>query len=316
MLALVAIVLAQTCGGEFVCRSGDQTSGGYKTWPQLGLFTDSYDVGGVGVGVYAPNGVATKTITPATDNNGIVLRGRRGWGDTAAAVIIEQSRYRDGGSMLTIYVHGQPIFDVSAEGVYFGGSVNADGTSGHGGSLMDVNGYSGHAALTRADGLYLLISGAQGSRDDVTNADGTAPVCDGGSWTRMTPNGCRWQYAGDHGDVTFGSRHPMRAGLLAQLYNPVSGTGARTDYRAAWDVNGAYSQGHMLPRAAFPGAAVKVVTNFGEMFYGARPGAQYWAHDTGRWYFMALDGGYEQQATSSDLAALEARVSALEAQHP
>lgn len=324
MTLVLAMLLAQACTAEFVCRSGDQDVSGHKTFNQLALFPASYDVGGVGVGVCSPSGVATRYITPASDNQGIVLRGRRGWGDPAAAVSIERSRHVDGGSMLTIFSGGQPIFDVGNDSVQFGGSVNADGTSGHGGSLVDVNGYSGHTALTRIDGLYLFLTGAQGSRDDLVNADGSPPVCDGGSWTRETANGCRWNYAGDHGDVTYGSRHPMRAGLLAQLYNPLSGTGARTDYRAAWDVNGAYSQGHMLPRSAFPGLAVKVATNLGEAFFGAKPGAQYWAHDTERWYFMKPDAGdfvqFAEQpsvdALLSRVVAAEARIAALEAACP
>lgn len=340
MTLALAMLLGQACNPsdtEFVCKSGDQSVSGYKTLTHLALFTDGYLVGGESVGVYAPNGVATKTLVPATSGNGLLLKGRRSSSDTGANVIVGSETWKDGNQFCVnsgppTTGAPAPLFCVAGNGdIHFGSAITSNGASAFSGSLIDRSGVAGHPALAREPGLQLQISGALGAREDIKNIDGSDPTCDGGSWTRHVDGGaCRWNFAGEHGDNTFASSYPMHAGFLAEWSNPLSGTGARTDHRAFIDFNGAYAQNHQLPRASFPGPAVKVASNIGDLYYGALNSTLMYSFDQSHWSFMAradyvsnADAGWVQFAEQpsvdqliSLVAVLEARVTALEAACP
>lgn len=322
----LALILAQTCEpfGEFVCRSAEQTIGGHKTFSAMSLHTASYPVGGIGVGVYSPSGVATRAVLPANDGEGVVLIGRRGESDAAGNVIIKGKHWRPGAYAMCVNSPDPcdtPAFCVADNAdVHFGwGTSQTCASDPAAGSIVDRSTSSGHISLRREPGYYLAMRGALGAREDATNPNGSAPECPG-PYTRQTDNGCRYNYAGGHGDVDLGSAYPMRAGFLLEIYNPLSGVGARTDHRAYWDWNGAYSQNHGLTLAQFPlPQQVEVSTNLGKFYFEAAPGALYYAHDTKHWYHAA--GTHwaqlaEQAEVDARLALIEARLAALEATCP
>lgn len=317
--------MSTTCleGGDCVCLTGDQAVSGHKHFEKL-LFADANYSSALPVGIHAANGIATRFITPTAAGQGIVLRGRRAGEDTAANVIVTGNEWRPGGYSFAV---NSPLpCDVMTFGIADNGDIHYGwGTSPEcssdpaAGSLVDRSTASGHISLKREPGYYTAIRGALGARADAVQPNGEAPSP--GPYTFSTPNGERYKYAGGHGDVDAGSAFPMRAGFIHEFYNPLSGTGARTDHRAYIDWNGAYVQNHGLTLAQFPSPEqVKVSTSLGEFYYEAAPGALYYAADTKHWYHAAgshwaqLAEQDEVETLKAQVADLLARVAALEAE--
>jgi hypothetical protein len=287
------------------CVSGDaagtQQFSGYKHYEQLLFADDTYSVAGLPTGVHVSNGgIAARSMTPATSGQAIELQGRRTWGDGAANVSVTSEFWRDAGYLFGVNAPktcNKQMFGITESGdVHFGASYTlACGSSLEGGTLLDTSTASGHHSLDRAAGYYLTIAGGLGARDDAFETDGGRPLCDGGAWTSLSADGgCYYNHASAHGDVNIASKYPMRAGVIAEVYNPVSGVGAYTDHRAFWDWNGAYSQNHGLSLAQFPPpnqivyftrADYGTASSNQQFRFGAYPSSQMYDFSGLHWYY-------------------------------
>lgn len=289
-----------------------QSLDGFVHWTELAFFEGNYDLGNsLRADLYASHGVATKAVFPTSNNLGLTITGRRGWGDPDPSVVIASTNWRDGGYLLAVQFPGSTsnAFDVTEVGdLDFGSVIDRLGNSSQeGGRLMDRSGFSGHHALDRDDGYYLAIGGSLGALTGPSScaleADGGRPVYDAGPWVRQeSDGGTCYNYAGGHGDVNVADRYAMQAGFTAEFYNPISGVGARTDHRAFIDWVGAYSQGHGLRFSQFPTPKwFDVSTSLGTFLYGEQPGSLMWdglkdvtpAIGSQRWYWAENlpDGG-------------------------
>lgn len=338
---VLALILAQACDpqGEFVCRGGDQTIADHKSFYSLSQHFASYDVGGVGCGVYSPNGVATRHLVAPTNGDALILRSRRHAGDYAGGVVIEQERWRGDGGAYTLAINAPrpcdvPVHLFTERGDFLFGQAMEPGEGGvckesGAGELVDISGISGHVALRRGQpGHYLAVRAAMGANVWAVNADGSEPVCDGGRWTFSYDGGCRYHAASGHGGFDVGDGYPRWQGQLLELNNPRTGT--RSDHVAYFSANGGYWQNHGLTLATFPPPGTTVDTNQGTFFVDAAPGEQLFDRQSRSWYHMkpGEDAGWvighgagwtkfaEQpsiDALLSTVALLEARVAALEA---
>lgn len=302
------VLCAPAADGVSGCVSaGDQEYSGYKHHKGLLYAEDNYlssTFMNVPVGLYVPGsggnagGICAGSVQPLALGS-LDLYGRRGWGSDVASVRVLTEQWRDGGYLFGVNapVPGCNLQQVGVTengNIDFGFSYENGCVAGTGGTLRDRSSISGHHSLSRTENHYLTISGALGAEDDIWEGDGGRPLCDGGSWTRLLADGgCTYNYSGTHGDVNIASRYPMYSGLVAEIYNPISGTGAYTDHRAFWDYNGAYAQNHSLSLAQFP--APHLETYFIRVAYGTAPQAQFrfgaypstqmYAFDTMHWYF-------------------------------
>lgn len=313
MTPLVAILLAQ-CSCNYY-PDGVAFGGTYTYAPGLRASIDAY------------KGVATGgPVFPDEDGRSVELVSRRT--DTAPGVIVRTQHWVDGGVVFQVNAHNcgnsAPVFQVTAEGTYFGGSAtpqcggNSDMLAG---ALVHQNGYSGAVALYKPGGAYLTIAGTLGElRAVLPNGEQPNPLDYPAGWVMQDDAGYFFPYAGLHGNVTSMAIAPMHAGQLAEWKNP-TGDGYRA-HRAGIDHNGGYWQNHGLSRSQFPSPRVETtLTSLGQYRF-MMLGTLYFAETERHWYFtdgeqwLQLAEQREVDVLRVQVSALEARVSALEAQHP
>lgn len=252
---------------------------------------------GTKVSVVSSTGVAVNgPIVPETSGTGVRLLGRRSPGDMAANVQVESQHWRDGGVLFQVntpHPCNASTLSVTPDGIYFGGTSNADCT-GTGnddtGALVEASGQSGHTALMASSKYYLTLKGSLGDNCDAVLADGGRPGADGGTWVRtLSDGGTCFEYGGNHGDVTIRSSAPRYGGLLFEVKNPL--TGGSTDRVFQLGPYGGISNHSGLTRAQFqqcPG--VVIITSLGQYQYGAQGGELMYAADTEHWYVCKSTG--------------------------
>lgn len=293
-----------------------QSLAGSKVFEDLVQITELFprnlgnDTVNVSIITYGGMMVGVGPVVPTFDDNSLELRGRRASNSSAADVYIKPSTYRDAGGFLSILDGpgaGNQVFVVKANGtVVFQPSLlwlqNHPENPAWEGTLQDISGISGHIALESGPGLYLTLGNHLDICDSVNN-DGGQPYDDGGTWVRtLDDGGTCWEYAGNHGGVTFLPHGPRYGGWLGEFKNPI--WGSSRDSVLFIEAYGGIGQGHQFNLADFPpcpGTGVITSGNHGGSYsYGSGDGVLMYAKDTRRWYQCDLTTGWRKLTTEDD----------------
>lgn len=238
-----------------------------------------------------------------------VFDGRRQDGDDGAEVTVRGLNSRDTGQILDLRPLSQGrVFSVDVNGVVLigGPSTSLDGGVVVSGQIQEATGRAGAVMVVGFPGRSLTMHGkfnAPGA-DDTNNV-----LLDGG----MAPDGGYWEYAGRHGDVSLGADYARRAGMLLDVQNPESGSGAYTDKKFFVDYHGGIGQAGGLTRAQFdacPSSLVLVAPAPGSQFrYGHEVSVLMFANDDERWY-TCRTSGWAQIPLTDDVLGVQGGLAA------
>lgn len=269
-----------------------------------GCITNGDQVLGAGTKILPGDVYMAGYVRAWVQGGAFIFDGRRSAADDGAEFTIRGLNAREGGNILDLRPLSQSsVFSVDNNGVVSitGPNTSFDGGAVVSGQIQEASGRSGHPLIVAYPGQSLTMHG----KFNAPGAVGTNNLLlDGG----VSPDGGYWAYAGRHGDVSLGAEYPRTAGMLLDVQNPISGTGAYTDKKFFVDYKGGFGNAGGDNLADFgpcPSELQIMAPAPGFQFrYGHENSAQLFAIDKQR-YYVCLTAAWEQIPITDEVLVVQ-----------